>query len=207
MKVDRADERRSSLADDDLVDLFEHAVVALHVVDAEGIIVKANQAELDLLGYTQEEYVGHHIREFHADPPVIDDILWRLGRNETLQNYEARLRCKDGRIKHVLISSNVRWAQGRFLHTRCFTRDITEQKLAEQERERLLAALQQTNRRLQDKVEELEKFHDVVVGRELKMIELEKEVAHLRQEVAALKGSQASGDRASRGRRLSKTVR
>jgi len=54
MKVGRADEtkpdRHSSLADDDLVDLFEHAVVALHFVDAQGIVVRANQAELDLLG-------------------------------------------------------------------------------------------------------------------------------------------------------------
>ncbi len=42
------------------------------------------------------------------------------------------MRCKDGSIRYVLLSSNVRWDEGRFLHTRCFTRDITERKLAEQ---------------------------------------------------------------------------
>ena len=26
------------------------------------------------LGYTRDEYVGRHIAEFHADPPVIADI-------------------------------------------------------------------------------------------------------------------------------------
>ncbi|MCU1273315.1 MAG: Chemotaxis protein methyltransferase CheR, partial [Bryobacterales bacterium] len=51
---------------------------------------------------------------------------------ETLRNYEARLRSKDGTIRDVLISSNVRWNNDEFLHTRCFTRDISERKRYEQ---------------------------------------------------------------------------
>jgi signal transduction histidine kinase len=37
-----------------------------------------------------------------------------------------------------LISSNVYWEHGRFIHTRCFTRDITDRKRVEEEREQLL---------------------------------------------------------------------
>jgi hypothetical protein len=37
---------------------------------------------------------------------------------------------------------------------------------------------------LQEKVEELEQFHEAVVCREVKMMELEKEVAGLRQQLA-----------------------
>jgi PAS domain S-box-containing protein len=170
--------------EDDLVDFFENGVVGLHFVDGNGIVVRANRAELDLLGYTPEEYIGHHISEFHVDAAVIGDILQRLTNKETIRNYEAQLRAKDGSVKHVLISSNVRWQHGRFLHTRCFTRDITDRKKVEEERERLLAELQESRRRLQEKVEELEQFHDAVVGRELKMMELEKEVACLRQQLA-----------------------
>jgi hypothetical protein len=33
---------------------------------------------------------------------------------------------------------------------------------------------------LQDKIEELEKFEEVVIGRELKMIQLERELTQLR---------------------------
>jgi PAS domain S-box-containing protein len=88
---------------------------------------------MESLGYTGDEYIGHHIAEFHADADVIDDILCRLGRNEKLHSYEARLRCKDGSIKHVLISSSVlRDDAGRFIHTRCFTIDVTARKLAEE---------------------------------------------------------------------------
>src|SRR5690242_19206792 len=108
----------------DLEDFFENGTVALHWVASDGSILRVNQAELDLLGYTREEYIGHHIAEFHADGPVIDDILARLSRGEKLDKYEARLRAKDGSIKHVLISSNVHFRDGQFINTRCFTLDV-----------------------------------------------------------------------------------
>ena len=116
----------------ELTDFVEQAPVGMHWVDQDGRILWANQAELDLLGLTREEYLGRPIADFYVDPAAIADIMTRLGRDETLHEYEARLRCKDGSIKHVLISSNVRWEGQRFVHTRCFTRDITERKQTEQ---------------------------------------------------------------------------
>ena len=115
----------------ELADFFDNATVGLHWVGPDGIILRVNQAELDLLGYMREEYVGHHIAEFHDDPAVIQDILQRLTSGEILQDYSARLRCKDGSLKDVLIDSSVLRKEGRFLHTRCFTRDITARKQAE----------------------------------------------------------------------------
>jgi len=87
---------------------------------------------LDLLGYSREEYIYHHIANFHADQEVIEDILQKLTAEETLNDYETRLLCKDGSIRYVLIDSNVFWEDGQFIHTRCFTRDITERKRAEE---------------------------------------------------------------------------
>jgi PAS domain S-box-containing protein len=123
----------------ELRDFFDNASVGLHWVGPDGIILRVNQTELNMLGYTHEEYIGRHIAEFHADPPVISDILQRLTAGETLRNVEARMRCKDGSLKHVLIDSNVLWEDGRFVHTRCFTRDVTELKTAEEARARLAA--------------------------------------------------------------------
>ncbi len=131
----------------ELADFIENAPVGLHWVAADGTVLWANQAELDLLGYTREEYIGRHIAEFHADEDVINDILSRLTKNETLHGYEARLRCKDGSIRHVLISSNVRREDGAFIHTRCFTRDITERKRTEEalrDKEEQLRAVAET---------------------------------------------------------------
>jgi PAS domain S-box-containing protein len=114
-----------------LADFFEHAVIGLHWVGPDGVILRANQAELELLGYSREEYIGHNISEFHVEQAEVEDRLKRLANQETLNNYEARLRAKDGSIRHVLISSNVLWENGEFIHTRCFTRDITDRKFLE----------------------------------------------------------------------------
>ena len=117
--------------ENELRDFIENAAVGLQWVGPNGIILWANQTELDLIGCTREEYVGRNITEFYADPPVIADILARLTGGETLHDHAARLRCKDGSIRHVLTSSNAYFEAGKFVHTRCFTRDITERKLAD----------------------------------------------------------------------------
>jgi PAS domain S-box-containing protein len=115
-----------------LRDFVETASIGLHWVSGDGAILWANQAELDLLGYSRDEYLGRHIAEFHADKPVIEDILACLNRGEILREFPARLRCKDGSIRHVLINSSVLFEDGKFVHTRCFTRDITDRKQAEE---------------------------------------------------------------------------
>lgn len=126
-------EQNARLADKhhELVDFVENAAIGLHWVGPDGIIQWANKFEMDLLGYSSEEYIGHPVSEFHADEHIIKDILMRLTNNETLNGYEARLRAKDGSVKTVLISSNVYRKNGKFIHTRCFTKDITDRKLFE----------------------------------------------------------------------------
>jgi len=132
----------------ELTDFIENASIPLHWVNAEGIIVWANQAELDALGYTTQEYIGAPIQDFHADTKTIADILTRLMNNETLHNYPAKLRCKDGTIKHVLISSNVLMKEGKFIHTRCFTKDVTEIVQQEKKKNDLLLLLERSEERL-----------------------------------------------------------
>src|SRR5690242_6393953 len=90
-----------------LRDFVETAAIGLHWVSVDGTILWANQAQVDLVGYTREGYIGRNIAEFHADQPVIDEILARLSRGETLRDYPARLRHKDGSIRDVLIDSSV----------------------------------------------------------------------------------------------------
>lgn len=123
-----------------LRDLFDNAIVGLHWIGANGTILRVNQAELDLLGYTREEYVGRHIAEFHVDKPVIEDMLIRLARGETLRDHLARMRRKDGSIREMLIDSNVLFENGVFVHTRSFTRDVTDFRRA-QEAQKSLAAI------------------------------------------------------------------
>jgi PAS domain S-box-containing protein len=184
-------ERRLAQREKELSDFVENGVIGLHSVDAQGTILWANRAELRLLGYAAEEYVGRSIVDFHVDRHVIEDILDRVLRGETLIDRPARLRAKDGSIKHVLIHSNGCFEDGKFVHTRCFTKDVTERRAAEEERDRLLKRLEEERSRLesvqlalQDKIVDLEQFQDCVVGRELKMVDLQREVEELRARLA-----------------------
>jgi PAS domain S-box-containing protein len=113
-----------------LRDFFENATVAMHWVDADGIIIWANSAELEMLGYSHDEFVGRPIADFHVDQADLADILNRLIEGEVVTDREVRLRHKDGHICYGLVNTSGYWEDGKFIHTRCFTRDITDQKIA-----------------------------------------------------------------------------
>ncbi len=114
-----------------LRDFFDNAQLGLHWVGPDGTILRANRADYEPLGYTEDEYVGHNIVDFHDDAGVIADILDRLSRGETLDEYPARLRCKDGSVRDVRINSSVNFVEGEFVNTRCLTRDVTDEVRAD----------------------------------------------------------------------------
>ncbi len=106
----------------EMADHLDNGVVGLHWASAEGIILWANRADYEPLGYTREEWVGHSATEFHADHTALADIAERLSKGETIYNYPARLRHKNGSVQNVLIFSSVLFDDaGHFVHTRCFT--------------------------------------------------------------------------------------
>lgn len=124
------------------VKLIENSPIPVHWEDQDGRIIWANQAELDLLGYSAEEYIGRHIADFHLDQTLITDIRARLAREEIVQNYQATLYCKDGSYKYVLINASVYKEGDQFVHVRCFIYDITARKEAEELQARLSAVVE-----------------------------------------------------------------
>lgn len=116
----------------ELADILENAVEGVQQVGPDQRILWMNKALLNLLGYSAEEYVGHQLGDFHVHPAVFETFWAKLMRGEEIYDYPAELRCKDGSVKQVLIHSNGLWEDGRFVHTRCFIRDVTQQKRLEQ---------------------------------------------------------------------------
>jgi orotate phosphoribosyltransferase len=110
----------------EFADVVENAAEGLHRIGADGTILWANKAELQMLGYRWEDYVGHHIAAFHVDAAVAGDMLARLAAGATVLDVPARLRCKDGSIRHVVIRSNACFEDGSLRYARCFTRDATD---------------------------------------------------------------------------------
>src|SRR5438477_5543409 len=115
----------------ELEDFIEHTPVGIRWTGPDGTILRANQAELAMLGYRSEEYVGRNVAAFHVDPEAAADTLRRLRAGEPLANVETLLRRRDGSICYGLVTASARFEGAEFVHARCLTRDITERKLAE----------------------------------------------------------------------------
>ena len=144
-------------------DFIENAQIGMHWVDIEGIIVWANQAELDLLGYDRSEYIGQPLINFHVvgeassrnetlrerneNRVKIADIFGQLLNDRSITGIVAQMRRKDGSICDVSIDSNPFFKNGKFIHARCFTRDISAQQAALRELQRSEASLQASEAR------------------------------------------------------------
>jgi len=174
----------------ELADFFEDAAIGLHWAAPDGTILQVNRAELNMLGYEREEYVGHDTAEFHADLETVNDILRHLAQRETLVDYPARLIAKDGSIRHVLIDTNGLWDGDRFVHTRCFTRDVTEAKRLEGERNKLLLS-EQAARAQAEKATETVRRLQSVTDTALSHLELDEVMREMLVRVQDLLGADA----------------
>jgi PAS domain S-box-containing protein len=120
---------------ENLDNYINNCSTCLHAVDEKGIITWANETELNFMGYSEDEYVGKFIGDFHLDEDVVNDILGKLTRFETVNAYPARMRKKDGSIAHVMINSNVyKDKRGGFEHTRCHTTEVGEKAFSHLDR-------------------------------------------------------------------------
>jgi PAS domain S-box-containing protein len=129
----------------ELADFFSASPLGLLWVAPDGSVLRANQAELELLERPAEEVVGRPVSEFHVDPEIALDALERVGRKEMVHNQRARIRCKNGTIKHVLLDASGLWDGAELVHSRWFVRDITHR--VELERE-ILTISEREQRRL-----------------------------------------------------------
>ena len=111
----------------ELSDFLENAIVGLHRIDANGRVLWANRAELDMLGYRAEEFIGHPVANFVVQPGQAASLLQRVKSGETLRDEHVQMRCKDGTAKDVVINSSPLFVDGQFVCTRSSMRDVTSQ--------------------------------------------------------------------------------
>jgi PAS domain S-box-containing protein len=132
MKLDRESvDTALAVSQQGISDFMQNALIGIHWVDKNGIIVWANRSELEMLGYQSAEYIGQALHDFHVDRSAAGCAFQQLLNDEPVIGFEAKMIRKDGSICDVSIDSNALFKDGKFVHARCFTRDISEQKQAE----------------------------------------------------------------------------
>jgi two-component system sensor histidine kinase VicK len=108
-----------------LNDFLDHVNMPLRCIDLNGVIIWANQAELDLLAYNKADYIGSTLASHLVNPSEAESMLAKLIQNEVLTDYATFLKKANGQIIQVLVNSSIYRKSGEFIHTRCFTRDVT----------------------------------------------------------------------------------
>jgi PAS domain S-box-containing protein len=157
---------------------------AIFLLDADGHIKTWNAGAEGVFGFTEADIMGRHFSclflESDARSGVPQHEIQRAAHSGRASDDRWLLR-KDGRriwVEGCLVALRA-IASGGFGK---IVRDQTSAKQAKEEIHALNVELQNTvntlqssQNALQDKINELEQFGDVVVGRELKMMAYEKE--------------------------------
>jgi PAS domain S-box-containing protein len=144
--------------------LFDKAPIGYQSLDFDGNFIEVNETWLEMLGYSREEVLGKWFGSFLA-PDYVEPFRERfpLFKEWGKVHSEFSMVKKDGSTMNVAFDGRIgHTPDGKFKQTHCVLEDVTDLRLAETE--------------LKKKVEELEHFNDLSVGRELKMIDLKKEV-------------------------------
>src|SRR5438093_900147 len=157
--------------------IIANAPDPVFVSDLEGKILQANDAVFALLGFRPDELIEQSLsriispdetREFLA---ALREVVERgVTRNARLNPESASGEV----IPTTLNASALRDPDGRVIGAIGILRDMRAY-------ERVVRDLEKSKSELQEKILDLEKFEEVVVGRELKMIALEKELESLRK--------------------------
>jgi PAS domain S-box-containing protein len=169
--------------------LIKNAPDPVFVSDLEGKILDANDAVSELLGFRRDEVLEQSVSRFISPEETREftAALREVVERGVTRNARLNPRSASGEvIPTTLNASALRDPDGNVIGAIGVLRDMRAY-------EQVVRDLEQSKTELQEKILDLEKFEEVVVGRELKMIALEKELESLRQELVTLRGEAASG--------------
>jgi PAS domain S-box-containing protein len=163
--------------------LIKNAPDPVFVSDLEGKILQANDAVSQLLGFRQDEVLEQSLSRFISPEETREFVaaLREVVERGVTRNARLNPRSASGEvIPTSLNASALRDPDGNVIGAIGVLRDMRAY-------EQVVHDLERSKSELQEKILDLEKFEEVVVGRELKMIALEKEVEALRAEVTKLR--------------------
>ena len=116
---------------------IDHASESIFWIRSDGGIMYTNEASIELLGYSHEEYKSMAIYDIDHDFNIEKSAeIWRRAKKDGHFRFESRYCKKNGELLPVEVTANYVKYQDKHI-VACFVRDITKQKLAETEKRRM----------------------------------------------------------------------
>lgn len=153
--------------------LFESTTDAIFIHDNQGRFLDVNRAVIEMYGYMREELLGKGPEmltdETRVDPSLAKEYLNRALDGEVVR-FEWWGKRKNGECfpKDVILTKSTYNGKEAVIAS---ARDISEKKQAAQE--------------LEQRLQELERFQSLTIGRELRMIELKKRIKELEEQIVS----------------------
>ena len=154
--------------------LIEASLDPLVTISPAGKITDVNEATIRVTGVARGQLAGTDFSDYFTEPDRAREGYRQVFAQGFVTDYPLTIRHTGGGLTDVLYNASVyNDAGGEVLGVFAAARDVTAQKRAESE------VAKQRAREL-DRLAELERFQKLTVGRELRMIELKKEIEDLR---------------------------
>jgi len=182
--------------------LIETVPCILALTDRDGCILFFNRAAEELTGYTRDEILNTILFQTLVPADAATEVRQRYQDPISVTPYQVPWKTKYGPERLIeWRSASMRWPNQEAPCVLSVGIDITDRRRSEekiaalhtelnqqvQAYEKVVLDLEASREQLQEKIVDLETFQDVVVGRELKMIALEKETAMLQRELDLIK--------------------
>jgi len=158
--------------------LIEASLDPLVTISPDGKITDVNEATVKVTGLPREKLVGTDFSNYFTEPEKAREGYQQVFAKGSVTDYPLTIRHGGGQLTDVLYNASVyRDARGNVLGVLAAARDVTAQRKAE-------AQVTEQRAKEMERLAELERFQKLTVGRELKMIELKKEIEELRGRLA-----------------------
>jgi PAS domain S-box-containing protein len=170
--------------------LIKNAPDPVFVSDLEGKIQLTNDAVSQLLGFRPDELIEQSLSRFISTEETREftAALREVVEKGVTRNARLNPRSASGEvIPTTLNASALRDPDGNVIGAIGILRDMRAYM-------EVVADLEKSKAELQEKILDLEKFEEVVVGRELKMIALEKDLDNKQREIERLMAERRTGD-------------
>ena len=155
--------------------LIEATRDPLVTISAEGKITDVNEATVKVTGIAREKLIGTDFCDYFAETEKAREGYQQVFSKGFVTDYPLTIRSRGGAHTNVLYNASVyKDTDGNVLGVFAAARDVTAQKNAEEQ------VAEQRTKEL-ERIAELERFQKLTVGRELKMIELKKEIEELKK--------------------------